>query len=315
MAGKISRRHFFKGAAFSAAGLMAAENLSGNLSGGTGTRNGYELMKEVMKYRKIDAHTHIYTSASHTPEWHLEYADRLGIEKLQISRPSLNFRGGDIPENPDQVKECNDIVYKAMKQYPDRFIGFFTLNPHFRKESMEELKKRVDQGFTGYKGSWHVKVNHPLYYPIIEKLIDLKMICFMHTECQLGIGGYRMKYDTGERPQVSIPEDFTDAAKRYPEAIFQWAHIGGGGDWEYMCKSFRDYPNIYVDTSGSNNEEKIIDFALKYLGEDRLFFGSDNSYYQAVGKVLAADLTEVQRKKLFFDNYNNILSKAGHHLV
>jgi len=268
-------------------------------------------MKEVMKYRKIDAHTHIFSSADQTPEWHLDFADRLGIEKLQISRPTLNFRGGNIPETPQQVRECNDIVFKALNQYPTRFTGFFTLNPFFQKESLEELKRCVDLGFAGYKGAWQLKVNDPLYYPIIEKLIDLKMICFMHTELQLGVGGYRMKYDIDERPQVTIPEDMVEAAKRYPEAMFQWAHIASG-DFEYICKCIKDYPNIYIDISSSNNDEKHVDFCIEQLGEDRIFFGSDNSYYQAVGKIFASKATEAQRKKIFFDNYNNILKKGGH---
>jgi predicted TIM-barrel fold metal-dependent hydrolase len=105
-----------------------------------------------------------------------------------------------------------------------------------------------------------------------------------------------------------------DIAKRYPEAMFQWAHIASG-DFEYICKSFKDYPNIYVDVSGSNNEEKQVDFCIRYLGEDRIFFGSDGSYYQAVGKILASNATESQRKKIFFENYNNMLRKGGHNVA
>jgi uncharacterized protein len=315
MSKTIDRRKFFKDTAISAAGILFASIHDGSSVNEESGKTSYDIMKDVMKYRKIDAHTHIFTGVSQTPEWHLDYADRLGIGKLQISRPSLNFLGRDIPKNPEEVKECNDIILKAMKKYPDRFMGFFTLNPFFRQESFDEINRRVDQGFTGYKGAWQVKVNDPIYFPIIEKLIDLKMICFMHAECQLGAGGYRMKYDIKERPNVTIPEDFVDIAKRYPQAIFQWAHIGGGGDWEYMCKSFKDYPNIFVDTSGSNNEENMIDFAVRYLGEDRLFFGSDNSYYEAVGKILASNLTEAQKRKIFFDNYNNILRKGGRNVA
>ena len=133
-----------------------------------------------------------------------------------------------------------------MKQFPDRFIGFFTLNPRYPKESMEEIKRCVDLGMAGYKGYTQVKINDPLYYPIIEKLIDLKMIVFMHTFCQLGMGGYRMKYDIGRFPNTTLPEDMVEAAKRYPEAMFHFAHIAGGGDWEYECKMLKECPNIYV---------------------------------------------------------------------
>jgi predicted TIM-barrel fold metal-dependent hydrolase len=55
----------------------------------------------------------------------------------------------------------------------------------------------------------------------------------------------------------------------------------------------------------------MVDFAVKQLGEDRVFFGSDNCYYQSVGKILASDLTEAQKRKVFFGNYNAILAKSG----
>ena len=120
-----------------------------------------------------------------------------------------------------------------------------------------------------------------------------------------------MKYDVKNTPTISVPEEFVDVAKRYPEAMFQYAHIGGGSDWEYACKTFRNYRNIYVDTGGSNNEAGMIDFAVETLGEDRVFFGCDSSYFQGVGKVLAAALTEKQKEKVFFENYNNILKRSG----
>lgn len=126
--------------------------------------------------------------------------------------------------------------------------------------------------------------------------------------------GFSRKEENQEIENVSTPEDFVMAAERYPEAIFQLAHLGGGGDWLDACKAVRPYPNVYVDVSGSNNEAGIIPFALEQLGEDRILFGCDNSFYQGVGHVLAAGLKETQRKKIFFDNYNNILRKSGNNV-
>ena len=271
-------------------------------------------MEEMRKYRKFDAHAHVGMNRSHPDDAarQIDENDRLGIEWASISYPVLSR---EAPYRPEEARENNDVIYKAMKRFPNRFIGFFTLNPHFPKESLEEIKRCTDLGFRGYKGYLQVKINDPLYFPIIEKLIDLKMICLMHAECEIGVGGHRMKYDIGEKAFATISEDMIEAARRYPEAIFQWAHIGGGGDWEYMCKSFADIPNIYVDCSGSNNEEGIIDGAIRILGEDRIFFGTDNMFYQGVGKILASNTSETQRRKLFFDNYNHMLSKGGYHVA
>lgn len=308
----INRRKFITAATLSVAGTAISEKAISAFKGsnepfiqGSDTGAGYGIMKDVLKYKKIDAHNHVHLFDG-GPEGNIEFAEKFGIDKMIISRPITSGEG-----TPKDFRGYNDLVLKVMKQFPDRFTGQLTLNVNYQKESLEEIKRCVGEGMVGLKVYHQVKINDPMFYPIIEKFIDLKMIIHMHAHCQLGVAGYRMKYDTGVKPNTSIPEDFVDIAKRYPEAMFQYAHIGGGGDWEYACKSFRNHPNIYVDTSGSNNPENMVDTALRILGEDRLFYGSDNCYYQSVGKILCSSLTETQRRKIFFDNYNNILKKSG----
>jgi predicted TIM-barrel fold metal-dependent hydrolase len=307
MTNKINRRKFFTHSTVAAAGILAGGNLMGCSRKEEQGISAYNIMEDVMKYRKIDAHCHPEDDLSRQ----IAMADSLGITKLQISEPIVNF-SGDSPEGPEQAIKNNDVVLKAVKQYPDRFIGFFTLNPLYKKESLEEMKRCIDLGMVGYKGYTQAKINDPVYFPIIEKLIENKMIVFMHAFCQLGMGGYRMKYDIGRFENTTLPEDMVDVANRYPEAMFHFAHIAGGGDWEYECKMLKQCPNIYVDTGGSNNEENVIDFAIRQLGEDRIFFGTDNCYHHGVGKVLASNATDAQKKKIFFENYNNVLSKGGH---
>lgn len=304
---EINRRKFITKLAGSGTAMMVGSYLVACSSGeDTGTYetgpSSYNIMEEVMKYRKIDSHAHVFFTPD-SPATQIGFADRLGIEKLMISRPMAPGSEG----RPDEFIKCNDLVLKAVKQYPDRFIGQPTLNPRYKKESLEEIERCIDQGMVGLKLYNHVKINDPLFYPIIERFIDLKMIILMHA----GIGKARITYDAGEPPNVSIPEDFVNIAKRYPEAMFQFAHLAGGIDWEDACKALKDSPNVFVDVSGSNNDAGIVDFAMKYIGEDRLLFGCDNSFYQGVGHMLAANLNESQRKKIFFENYNNILRKSG----
>lgn len=316
MSNIINRRKFVTGTAISAAGILMPErimalDLPGRpevLSDADQIASSYDLMIDVMKYRKLDSHVHAHLFDG-GPEGNIAYADRLGIEKMYVSRPVYDGEG-----TPKDFQSCNDLMLDCMKKYPDRLIGQFTVNVIHQKESLEEIKRCIGLGMVGLKVYTQVKISDPLFYPIIEKMIDLKMIIHMHANCQLGVGGYRKKYDTGIRPGTSIPEDFVEISKRYPEAMFQYAHIGMGGDWEYACKMFAPYSNIYVDTSGSNNAESMIDFAVRQLGEERIFFGTDNCYYQSVGKILASSLTENQKKKLFFDNYNAILKKSGRHV-
>ena len=302
---KIPRRTFCNNVGISTAGLILGANLAGCSTKKEVVLSSFEIMNEVTKYRKIDAHEHVYL---HTggPEGQIDFADRLGIEKLVVSRPVLTPKG-----SPHEVRESNDLVLKAMRQFPDRLLGQLTLIPTYGKQSLEEIKRCTDLGMVGIKVYYQVKINDPLFYPIIEKAIDMNLLILMHSFCQLGMAGYRIKYDTGLYPNTSIPEDFVDIAVRYPEAMLQYAHTGGGGDWEYAINMIKNYPNIYVDTSGSNNAAGMIDYALEHLGEDRLFFGTDGSYYQGVGNILASNLNESQKEKIFYKNYNNILRKGG----
>lgn len=302
----IDRKEFLRNSALSAAGLMMGEKALSQPHGSPATSpSSFDIMEEVNKYSMIDSHAHVYFREQ-SPDIQIAFADRLGIEKLVISRPLS--RGVD--GTPEDFKRCNDLVLDCVKKYPDRFIGQMTLNPEYKEASLEEIKRCVDQGMVGLKVYSHVNITDPAFYPIIEKFIDLDMIILMHH----GIGRARIEPAPSELDTVSVATDFAEISKRYPEAMFQLAHLGGGIDWEAACKAVKDCPNVYVDISGSNNDANIIDFALEYVGEDRMFFGCDNSFYQGVGHVLAADLSERQREKIFFENYNDILRKSGNHV-
>jgi predicted TIM-barrel fold metal-dependent hydrolase len=308
---KVNRRKFVSHTAASAAGLMLGSGLTGFTSrkepntSYAGSKHK-DLMKEVMKYRKIDSHAHVYIGVENAPDRVLYYADHLGIDKLMISRPITS-----LPEaTPENFRKVNDQVIQCMKQHPDRFIGTMVFNASYQKESLEEIDRCIDAGMVGAGELYRqVKINDPLYYPIIEKFIDLKMLVMQHS-----IATYSQTIYHREPKGGSLPEDFVDIAKRYPEAMFQYAHIGGGIDWEHACKTLKDSPNVYVDVSGSNNVANMIDFAMKYIGEDRLLFGCDNCFYQGVGHMFSAKLTDTQRRKIFFENYNNILKKSGNNV-
>ncbi|MEX0772839.1 MAG: amidohydrolase family protein [Balneolales bacterium] len=303
----MNRRKFFENTAVSAAGIIFGGNIlskSSDVNEVDSLSSSYDIMQQVMKYQKIDCHAHPSFN-NNSFDTQIEFAQRLGIDKLIMSRP---LTSGETKF--EKFREANDVILKAMKRYPDKVIGQPTVNAQFQKESLEEIDRCIDQGMVGLKVYNQVKINDPLFYPIIEKLIDLNMIVHMHV----GVGNSRVKAHPGEPESITTPDDFAEAAKRYPEAMFQYAHLGGGGDWEAGCNAVRDCPNVYVDLSGSNNEENIVNFALEHIGEDRMLFGCDNSFYQGVGHVLAANLSETQKRKIFFDNYNNILRKAGRHV-
>jgi len=297
----MGRREFLVvSGACATAGASLLQAQSGHSRGGATI---YSALEEARRYRKVDAHGHMGVQGV-TASMIIACCDRLGIERSTISLPQ-----GD---RPDDFREANKKILAAVKEFPRRLIGLCYLNPQYPNESLEELNRCLADGFAGMGEVYaQVKISDPLYYPLIEKCIRERAIILMHSRADTGL--LRPGLKASVPLTTSIPEDFVAAARRYPEAILIYAHIGGGGDWEYACKVLRSAPSVLADTSGSVTDEGMIDFAVRCLGVDRLLFATDTNFETGVGKILSANLDEPARRKIFWDNFNNILRRRGLH--
>ncbi len=249
--------------------------------------------------KRIDVHYHILDRRTYGWEndWKqsVEDADKLEIDQLCISI---------LPENkcanPSEFRQVNDDVLQAMKDYPGRYLGYAFVNPGYTRKAVEEVERCIRAGMIGVKLYSAYTIDDPVTEPVIEKCIDLGVPILMHA-------GYA-HIDMGQ-PSISTALHFTNIAKKYPEAMFIEAHIGGGGDWEWSIKELKKCPTVFLDTGGSVIDDGMINMAVKELGVERLLFATDCSIYSGVGKILGARLTEQQRRKIFSENFKNILSK------
>src|SRR5690606_16881642 len=82
---KMSRRGFVINSALSATGIMMASPYLG-LAAEEKDEDTYNLMREVMRYRKLDAYATSNLSDDNLKS-QFEFADRLGIEKLFVGMP------------------------------------------------------------------------------------------------------------------------------------------------------------------------------------------------------------------------------------
>ncbi len=274
----------------------------------TVSRGNYtDLVREAVSYRKIDLHNHINESTRTATDIN-ESCRRVGITYTACSNIRRN--------SPEDMRAGNDVVLNGMRKYPNRILGSCFVNPGFTREAIEEIDRCVDQGmvmvgelYDGYK------INDPVHFPVIERCIHHKIPLMMHAATPLGNWRQEFYVRGVDSPlTTSHPEDFIDVRKRYPEAMIIFGHIGGGGDWEYTCKMLREVPGIYAETSGSVTDDRMVDLAVEYLGADKVLFATDLNHETAVGKIMDADLTEEQRKKIFFDNFNNLLKPAGNNV-
>jgi predicted TIM-barrel fold metal-dependent hydrolase len=255
--------------------------------------------------RTIDAHMHVAGAGQNFAgcevESVIDAADRLGIERLACSIPITGGRWAA----PDEVRACNDGMLAAMRAYPDRILGYAFLNPGYAREALDELDRRVVlDGFIGIKLYNQYKINDPVVFPLIERTIELGVPILSHA------GRLVRPEDVAQQPLCSHAADFVDVGRRFPDAMIIHGHIAGGGDWQWTLKVLRDAPpSIYLDTSGSVMDSGLLERCVRDVGEDRLLFATDMTMEGNVARVRDADVTEAQREKIFFRNFERILAR------
>ena len=255
--------------------------------------------------KKIDAHMHVCGCGQHFAgcdvESVIDAADRLEIDQLACSIPITGGRWA----TPDEVRACNDGLLEAIRRYPKRIRGYCFLDPGCGRDALEELDRCVvREGMIGVKLYNQYKINDPVVFPLIERTIELGVPTLSHA------GRLIRPADIAQQPLTSHAADFVEIGRRYPEAMIIHGHIAGGGDWQWTLKVLRDDPSsIYLDTSGSVMDAGLLEHCVRDFGEDRLLFATDMTMEGNVARVRDADITEVQRQKIFFRNFERILSR------
>ncbi|PCJ66999.1 MAG: amidohydrolase [Candidatus Hydrogenedentota bacterium] len=300
---KFSRRNFLRTTAALTLGAGQVSGKSAALS--VEKKNNdlnnplHDLMERARSYKKIDAHGHLVTPS---PVDFIRALDRVGIERSTISIP--------LGQSPTEFRSSNDLVLAAIKEFPNRLLGQCYVNPLYEKESLEEAKRCLGEGMIGLGELYtQVKINDPIYASLIELCIKERASILVHIRADLGL--IRPGHPCDAPHSTSTTEDIVNITRQYPEAIFIHGHVGGGGDWELMCKILRDAPKVYLDTSGSVSDAGMIDYAVKQIGIERLLFATDINLETGIGKIMSADLSEKDRELIFWKNFQSILDIRG----
>lgn len=309
----IPRRTFLSATAAAVGGLsigshgrsiLAAQDTAASAGSGDwpdliGLPRGWRSM------RKLDAHNHVMQGV-HKPDadWSavertVEAAQVLGITKLYCSRPIT----GGVAAPIETVHDANDSVLAAMKRYPGLIEGYCFVQPGNGRDALDEIDRCIELGMIGIKLYNQFKYNDPTVFPVAEKCLELKIPFLGHSAY---LADARTK---AAQPRTSNALEFGELALRYPELLLILGHINGGGDWEWAIRALRDFPSVYLDTSGSVLEDDTIELCVRELGHRRLLFATDQTMEGGVGKILGAELTAEQREDIFWKNFQAILDR------
>jgi predicted TIM-barrel fold metal-dependent hydrolase len=222
-----------------------------------------------------------------------------------------------------------DSVVKAVKMYPTRFSGMFTIDPN-SNVLMENATKRIKEdkfkGVLLYPSLYHINVNDDWLYPLYSLIQECKGIVFAH------FGKLIMRpRDYADIPllvgeEFSNPKDLIPVAKKFTGIKFIIPNFGAGKFTETL-EVGRECSNVYVDTAGSNSWienhfekmdlRRVFQKFLEVYKPNRILFGSDSGLlprgyrYDIVDNQLKL-LQEMRIpmadiKKIFYENMADLV--------
>jgi len=209
----------------------------------------------------------------------------------------------------------NDFVAKAVRDNPDVFIGFASVDPwRDIREIRDQIKRATEElGLKGFKFHPATQAFYPndkQFYPVYEEIAATGLPVMFHTGTS-GIGaglpgGGGIKLDSS-RP---IPY-MDDVAADFPDTPIILAHPSWPWQDEALAMAVHKI-NVYIDLSGWSPKyfsPALVQYANSRL-QDKVLFGTDyplitpEKWLRAFAQVPFKD--EV-RPKILFENANRLL--------
>ena len=287
----------------------------------------------------VDFHCHFPNSGAMFPDYpemgKVKF-DTHGVRDVHEQwRKAFNFQESDLPKDDKTMAELwiedmdkkqiericwvsgggNERLANIVKMYPNRFIGF----AHHHPDSADAAEKLEDAfknlGMKGYK-LLGPDILTSLSDPKYDILWDICGQYYAPVLIHFGLLGAAGGTPNG----VNIsPMSIADAAKRFPKTIFVCPHFG--------CTHMQDLlqvmwtrPNVYLDTSGSNQWirwmpyqltlEDVIRKFIETVGPGRILFGTDSCFFP---RGFATIYLEEQHKIFRFLGLNDAELKLVFH--
>ena len=240
-------------------------------------------------FRIFDIHGHLGRFyRKYHPDWTardmIQRMDQVGIDKFAVS---------DVQAIGPDFRMGNSRVGNAIKDYPERLIGYVVFNPNYEKEMQAELERGFDE--LGCRG--------------------IKLHCTLH-EAGIDDPRYRRAYKTAQErkcpllchvDQSASPRIIDRLLAEYPEMPFIYAHMGGK-DFDSVTP-YLDIANrrnnLFFDLGHSTIWRGVLAWLTDKIPVEQIVYGSDhplNEFTYQMGRVLYAEFSDEKKQKIFYDN-------------
>jgi len=242
--------------------------------------------------RAIDVHVHpnhdeAIASGGEYLEWAKKQFGASADEAIPIEATAEMYRrhrmmavllGKDARTNTRLPAIPNESIAGAVREHPDVFMGFGSVDPHQDIGwCVEEVHRCRALGLIGLKFQQAVQGFAPdeeRYYPIYQAASELRMVCLFHMGTT-GIGA-GAPGGMGLRLEYCRPILVDRVAADFPQLTIIGAHPGWPWTDELLAMAVHK-GNLYIDLSGWAPKyfpPMLVQYARTLL-KDKVLFGTD----------------------------------------
>lgn len=210
----------------------------------------------------------------------------------------------------EMCRESNDYILESVARYPNRLIGFCSIQPNSLEAALDEIE-RCARG--GARGIGELRPDMQLFdlrdegimTPFAEKLKEHNLILLTHSSEPVG--------HTYPGKGTVAPEMLYPFITRYPDLTIVCAHWGGGLPfYALMPEVKRALKNVYFDTAASPllYSPRVYEQVIQLVGGDRILFGSDYPLLEprrALEEVAALGLDQEIKNQILSANAQRLL--------
>jgi predicted TIM-barrel fold metal-dependent hydrolase len=281
----------------------------------------------AIRVRAIDFHVHLPT-----PEWldgslkgYVEVAEayfrskvaRKSLEDLAREYGDLDIMAvllaWDAETATNRPRLPNEFVGKAVRDYPEVFAGFGSVDPHKGERAVAELDAIKALGLKGLKlhpSFQNFDPSDERFWPLYKRCEELGLACLFHTGTSgLGAG---QPGGQGIRIDLARPILLDPVAAAFPNLQIVAAHFGYPWHLEMLAIALHK-TNVWIDISGWAPHYIPGEVVREMKGrlQDRFLFGSDYPFIQPQRCLDELDAMEIPKpvmEKLLLANGRRLLA-------
>jgi len=206
--------------------------------------------------------------------------------------------------------ETNDYILESIARYPDRLVGFGSVQPQSYRAALDELE-RCAKG--GIKGVGEIRPDIQLLdlgdeevmAPFANMLSKHRLILLTHSSEPVG---HIYPGKGAVTPEILYP-----FISSHPELTIVCSHWGGGLPfYALMPEVKKAIQNVYFDTAASPllYHPQIYEQVTPLVGEDKILFGSDFPLLpqeRIIKEIQSLNLSEATKNLILGDNARRLL--------